>query len=639
MAASESRELLVCPTCHAVFRTGYRACPHDGTRLMATTTDPLIGTEISGRYLIEALLGDGGLGRVYRARHTRMSRRYALKILYGDVAYDPKIRARFANEAEAASRLSHPNVVGVVDFGETPEGLLYLAMDLAEGGSLADLIAEHGRLPPYQVIRMFRDIVLGLAHAHERGLIHRDLKPENIIIERKGGQPRIVDFGLALLQEQQTARVTTGGMVIGTPHYMAPEQATGEAIDQRTDLFSLGLVLYEMLAGLLPFEGPALEVARMNLTMPPPPFAARVPGLVVEPGLEALCMRLLAKRPKDRPDTAQAVLAMIDRLGPQGATGKLDQKLTWIDGATGPTELVADPLAATADDEVHLGDAPPPPPTPRALTAPPPPDATAATSPAVFIPRTPPPPRAEPFDPDQDRARAAPLTTHEIVASVRGRSRGLAIGLAVVGVAAAAVITWRLARSPASDPAAAVRAPADAPSVVAIVDVDAAPADAAPADGLGVSPIDAGVVVPLPDASVASTRVVDAAPTRLVDAAPRRIIDAPAAPPIDAAVARPPIDAGVPRPRPVDAGVAKPPPIDAGPAAPAVITESVVKSQYRKVGTAIDALERAGKTAAAKGLRQRWFDLPYLDAINKPERRAEFMSRLRLLERDVTRAQ
>jgi serine/threonine-protein kinase len=292
----EEHDLLVCPRCLAVFRTGFRACPRDGETLQETRTDPLIGKTFADRYQIESLIGEGGIGRVYKARHARMSRRYALKIPYGEVAYDPKVRARFANEAEAASRLSHPNVVGVIDFGETDTGLLYMAMDYAEGQSLAQLIGESGPLERSWVIRFTKEIAEGLAHAHDRGLVHRDLKPDNIIIERDGDKPRIVDFGLAIFREQEGGRMTTQGTVLGTPHYMAPEQATGQEIEPRTDLFSLGLCMYEMLAGVLPFEGTPIQVARRNLSSPVPLIAERVPGLEVDPGLEALCHHMLAKR-------------------------------------------------------------------------------------------------------------------------------------------------------------------------------------------------------------------------------------------------------------------------------------------------------------------------------------------------------
>ncbi len=317
-----------CPQCLAVFRGGFLRCPRDGEPLHALQADPLIGTVLAERYQIEALIGEGGLGRVYRARHVRMSRQYAIKVPFGELAYDTKVRARFANEAEAASRLRHPNVVGVVDVGESEQGLLYLAMDLVDGIALAEELEQRGAMPAERVRRIARQIALGLEHAHERALIHRDLKPENIILERDADgldEVRIVDFGIAILQDARGDKLTTEGIVLGTPHYMAPEQAINGAMDHRVDIFALGLITYEMLAGVLPFDGSPVEVARQNLSAEPPPIATRVPGLVFDPLLEALAFRMLQKRPADRPQHLREVISMLDliEVDPARARGLL----------------------------------------------------------------------------------------------------------------------------------------------------------------------------------------------------------------------------------------------------------------------------------------------------------------------------
>lgn len=262
------------------------------------------------------------MGRVYRARHQRMSRQFAIKVLFGDHATDPKMRDRFAREAEAASRLHHPNVISVTDFGETEEGLLFLVMDYVEGRELGDLIREAGPLGAARTRRLLRQMALGLAHAHDKGLVHRDFKAENVIVTGTGSDevPRIVDFGIAVMRERGEARLTTEGMVLGTPAYMSPEQATGAELDARTDLYSLGVLAYEMLAGVLPFEGTPLAVARMNLAMMPPRFNERVPGLEVERGLEDLTFKLLEKRPEDRVQTAAEVIEALDAAaGPASA--------------------------------------------------------------------------------------------------------------------------------------------------------------------------------------------------------------------------------------------------------------------------------------------------------------------------------
>jgi protein kinase-like protein len=310
-------ERVACPVCRSVFRTPFARCPRDGALLRELATDPLVGTVLADRYLIEALVGEGGMGIVYRARHVRMSRRFAIKVLFGDFALNPKMQARFAREAEAASRLSHPNLISVLDFGDTPDGLLYLAMDFAEGPSLHQLILREAPLDGQRILRIMEQLCQGLAHAHDKGLVHRDFKPENVIVTRDddGGEvARIVDFGIAMLLDplEAPSRLTTDGLVLGTPAYMAPEQSTNSEVDHRADLFSLGLILYEMLSGVMPFEGPAIVVARLNLASDPPPIIERVPGLSVDPLLEALAFRLMSKDPEARPQTAREVLRIVE---------------------------------------------------------------------------------------------------------------------------------------------------------------------------------------------------------------------------------------------------------------------------------------------------------------------------------------
>lgn len=259
------------------------------------------------------MLGEGALGVVYRASHTRLSRRFAIKVPFGDIAADSNARARFAREAEAACRLGHPNVVAAVDVGETPEGLLYLVMELAEGPTLAEVIDE-GRMPPHRALGIVARIARGLAHAHQRGLVHRDLKPANVILE-EGDRPRIVDFGIALVAGGADGpRLTEHGLVVGTPWYMAPEQALGESVDARTDVFALGVIAYELLSGVLPHEGDPFEVVRRYVTEPTPLVCDRVPGLVLSPDVEAFLQRLLARQPADRPGDAGAVADEADRL-------------------------------------------------------------------------------------------------------------------------------------------------------------------------------------------------------------------------------------------------------------------------------------------------------------------------------------
>jgi serine/threonine protein kinase len=288
------------------------------TRARAAT-DTLIGEVLASRYRIEHRLGEGAMGVVYKAKHVKVGRPFAVKVLHPNLLTDHKMEQRFEREAELVGRLRHPNVIGVVDVGETHEGFHYMVMDYVEGKNLAALLVE-APMPPQRIIRLVRQILEGLYHAHQEGLIHRDFKPENVIVENDthGDEvPRIVDFGIAIPREDgedtdAPDRLTTNGLVLGTPHYMAPEQAVADPVDHRIDLFALGIVIYEMLSGKLPFDGSGAEVARANLMLDPPPISKRVPYLEVDPLLEAFARKLLAKSRDMRPPTAKAARELLD---------------------------------------------------------------------------------------------------------------------------------------------------------------------------------------------------------------------------------------------------------------------------------------------------------------------------------------
>ena len=240
-----------CRACGAIYRKQFARCPSDGGEIVVVDGDPLIGRTL-GSYVLDALIGEGAMGRVYRAHHARLAaKRFALKVLHGDHASDQTMRMRFAKEAEAVSRLAHPNVVGVADFGKSAEGLFFIAMELVDGISLADLL-EGGPLPPARVVHLARGLCAGLTHAHAHHLIHRDLKPDNVLVVlgAAGEVPRIVDFGIALATDREDARLTSTGFTMGTPAYVAPEQAViGKAVDHRADLYALGVTMFEMLTG------------------------------------------------------------------------------------------------------------------------------------------------------------------------------------------------------------------------------------------------------------------------------------------------------------------------------------------------------------------------------------------------------
>lgn len=308
--------LRCCVMCGALYRTDFNRCPTDGGLIREVDRDPLLGAVLNDTYIIEDVLGEGSTGRVYRANHSRLvNKQYAVKVLVGDVAASQVMRLRFAQEAETASKLVHPNVVGVVDVGRNASGLLYLAMELVEGPTVAQLIAN-GVLPARRVIELACQIADGLAHAHAHGLVHRDLKPENIVIVTVAGQavPRILDFGLAISVAPENSRLTGEGLAVGTPAYAAPEQATGKEVDHRADLYALGATMYEMLCGRVPFDGDASETMLLKVTQEPPTLTERAPHIDVPPDLEQVVMTLLARVPADRFASAREVSAILHEM-------------------------------------------------------------------------------------------------------------------------------------------------------------------------------------------------------------------------------------------------------------------------------------------------------------------------------------
>jgi serine/threonine protein kinase len=304
-----------CERCRASFQSR-STCPRDRIPTRADIADPLLGAVVGERYRVLDRVAAGGMGQVYRASHVRIASLFAVKVLYGDLAYDAGMRARFQREAEATSLLSHRHIVRVFDFGETPEGLLYLAMEYVDGQSLAGLLAREGKLDEARAVTFARQITRGLAHAHERGIVHRDLKTDNVLVVREDEDEevaKILDFGLAQIRSE--VRLTQAGQVFGTPQYMAPEQFFRADVDTRADLYSLGVMLSELLTGTIPFDGATVaELARLHSQAPPPSVRASCPG--VSAAMEAIIARLLAKSPDDRFPSARSLL---DALRPLAA--------------------------------------------------------------------------------------------------------------------------------------------------------------------------------------------------------------------------------------------------------------------------------------------------------------------------------
>lgn len=314
-----TRTARICPACAQRFSSDARFCPFDGEPLTESarydpTADPLQGRVIDDRYEILDLIGEGGMGSVYRARHVRLGRSFALKALKRELSVDPELSARFIREAKAAAAISHPNVVQISDFGSLPTGQPYFVMELLEGISLSSLVWNDGPLPPVRALKIAREIAQGLAAAHEAGIIHRDLKPDNVHVGRSGDSPvKVLDFGLAKVAGG--SKLTRQGIVYGTPHYMSPEQASGEGVDPRSDLYALGVVLYEMLTGRVPFEADSymgVLTKQLYASPSPPSELLAAPGLL--PPVEQLVLRCLEKRPSKRFASMAAFVDAVDRL-------------------------------------------------------------------------------------------------------------------------------------------------------------------------------------------------------------------------------------------------------------------------------------------------------------------------------------
>jgi serine/threonine protein kinase len=325
--------MLHCPTCGRTFADEAQACPDDGTPLQADSTvagniaiDPLIGRTLDEKYRLVERLGTGGMGTVYRATHLLIDRPVAIKVLNPRFVEDEAAQARFRREARAAGRLQHSNAVAVTDFGSTSDGFVYIVMELLEGRTLRDLLAREAPLDTARAVSIMLQISAAVAAAHEAGIIHRDLKPANIfIVQRKDAPPfvKVLDFGIAKLaadtiDDDDPKTLTAVGVMIGTPKYMSPEQCDGGPLTPASDVYSLGIILYEMLTGTTPFTGTSpLAIALKHSTEDPRPPREWV--VTIPPAIEALVLGALEKKPEDRPQNAaefrRELYATADQLG------------------------------------------------------------------------------------------------------------------------------------------------------------------------------------------------------------------------------------------------------------------------------------------------------------------------------------
>jgi serine/threonine-protein kinase len=276
--------------------------------------DTLVGQVLAERYRVERLLGEGGMGQVYLARHVRTGRRLAVKLLAPEAAGEAENVERFEREARALGGLGHPNIVGIHDFAETEDGRPFLVMDYLEGEELAERLERGGRLPWPQARRIFESVASALHAAHQAGVLHRDLKPGNLFLSRSpDGTERVVllDFGLAKSVSREEARVTRTGIIMGTPLYMSPEQARGAELDVRSDVYSLAAVLFELLAGRPPFEGDSwTAILTALLVDPPPPLSQHVPT-DLPAHLDGVIATALSKDPAFRPPDVASFAAQV----------------------------------------------------------------------------------------------------------------------------------------------------------------------------------------------------------------------------------------------------------------------------------------------------------------------------------------
>ncbi|MEJ7597816.1 MAG: serine/threonine-protein kinase, partial [Kofleriaceae bacterium] len=300
----------------------------DSTTNLDDDSDELAVGTVLGSYRILELIGEGGMGWIYVAEHVRLGRRVALKVLRQQYAVHPVAVARFFAEARAVNQISHENIVEITDFFENPGGANYFIMELLRGQDVAHVLMREGALPVSRVVDIARQVASVLAAVHEAKIIHRDLKPDNVFLINRSGTSdfvKLLDFGVAKLSEQQGAyktKTTAIGSIIGTPEYMSPEQAGGEEVDHRSDIYSLGVIMYEMLTGVSPFRGKSFgEILVKHMTLDPKPLASfenvpePIPGAV-----EALVMSLLAKdrdqRPQTMTDVEESLQGILDYVSP-----------------------------------------------------------------------------------------------------------------------------------------------------------------------------------------------------------------------------------------------------------------------------------------------------------------------------------
>ena len=295
-----------CPRCGLQAGDAVIFCPKDGARLAgeedsaevkARLSDPLVGATVVGRYKVVRRIGEGGMGVVYEAEHIALGKHVALKVLRDDFTRKADLVERFKQEARSASIIGHENIIDVSDFGITEGGGIFFAMELLRGEDLADVLQRETRLPLDRTVRIVGQMCRALHAAHQKGIIHRDLKPENVFLvqkEERRDVVKVLDFGIAKMTtlDAEGRRLTQTGVIFGTPEYMAPEQARGQTLDLRVDIYATGVMLYEMLAGQVPFTGESfMAILTQHLFSEPRPLSVVAPDVKVPKAIESVIVK------------------------------------------------------------------------------------------------------------------------------------------------------------------------------------------------------------------------------------------------------------------------------------------------------------------------------------------------------------